>query len=88
MTRGQGLAVSTDMRTEDVAEGKPKERRCPKHNVPYDVESDCSTCHGEGQVWDDDPGMGSGYLRCWSCGGSGVSPFLDCWVCLEEDDDY
>lgn len=77
------------LRTEDVAEGKPKERLCPKHNLPYDVESDCHVCHGEGQVDDDEPGSGHAYITCWACRGSGTSPFLDCEFCLDEErDDY
>ena len=73
--------------TDDVAEGKPKERLCPKHHQPYTEETDCSVCHGEGLLEDDDPGFGGGYVKCYACDGTGMSPFLDCWLCLEEDQD-
>lgn len=59
--------------------------KCSKHGIEMDVESDCSTCHGEGMVEDDEGGVIE-YVRCWSCGGSGISPWLDCWLCLEDDD--
>lgn len=75
---------------EDVAERKPPEsQRCTKHNVVMDIYNDCSTCHGEGMVEDmDDYGPNPGMETCWSCRGSGVSAWPDCWACLEEDDDY
>lgn len=59
---------------------------CPKHKVRRDVESDCHVCHGDGEVFDDDPGMGGGYTTCWSCDGTGQG-FMDCEFCLEEADD-
>jgi DnaJ-class molecular chaperone len=61
---------------------------CAKHQCERTVECDCSTCHGEGIVDDPDDILGGGYETCWRCHGSGVSPWLDCEWCLEDDDEY
>lgn len=64
---------------------------CSKHNCARDVQSDCSTCHGDGEVEDNDDYSPLPRTRlCWSCGGSGFSPWLDCSTCLDEgeNDDY
>ena len=64
------------------------ERKCLKHNIVMDVEGDCPTCHGDGMVEDvDDYGDDPRMEECWACRGSGVSPWLDCWLCLEEAQD-
>lgn len=58
---------------------------CRKHKVPMDVESDCSICHGDGEIPDpDDFAESPGYVRCWKCNGSGVSSWLDCELCIDE----
>jgi DnaJ-class molecular chaperone len=63
--------------------------RCTKHNVVMDIYNDCSTCRGDGMVEDmDEYGPNPGMETCWSCRGSGVSVWPDCWLCLEEDDEY
>jgi len=62
---------------------------CERHKCAKDRESDCHVCHGEGVVEDHDDVIGRGTETCWSCRGSGRSPWLDCEWCLEEsDDDY
>lgn len=62
---------------------------CQTHKIEMDVVSDCSTCHGSGIV-EDDYDFGApphSFVKCWRCGGSGVSPWLDCAFCLEENRD-
>lgn len=72
--------------TETVATRQPE--KCLKHGVVMDVEVDCSTCHGEGMVEDmDDYSPDPSMETCWSCHGSGVSPWPECWACLEESYD-
>lgn len=66
---------------------EPARNICPKHNVTMDVESDCSTCHGDGMIEGDQDFGFPKYEKCWRCDGSGVSPWLDCEFCLEEDRD-
>lgn len=56
---------------------------CSKHKIEMTVESDCSTCHGSGEVEDDEGGV-TERVTCWRCRGSCVSPWLDCEMCIEE----
>lgn len=59
--------------------------KCGKHNVVMDVQCDCHVCHGEGMVEHvDDYGPVPRMETCWSCRGSGISPWPDCWLCIEE----
>lgn len=59
--------------------------RCRTHNAECDVEVECSTCNGEGSVEDDEGGVRE-WVTCWQCKGSGMSPWLECQYCLDEDD--
>ena len=60
---------------------------CKKHGLPLNIPTDCSRCHGEGAIEDDEEfGMSPPFVNCWQCCGSGVG-LPDCEMCLIEDDD-
>ena len=61
--------------------------KCHIHGLPFDVPTTCSSCHGSGEVEDDDDYSSSPPLiSCYVCHGTGIG-FRECEMCLEEEDD-
>lgn len=58
---------------------------CDAHNIKM-YRPECSRCHGESEVEDDDDlfTFRPNFARCWSCAGSGVAPYWECEICTEE----
>lgn len=61
---------------------------CPTHKIRMYTQ-DCTRCGGEGQIETDDDLLfprGS-FERCYSCAGSGQTPYTTCELCVEDSDD-
>lgn len=59
---------------------------CKTHGIPKDVQLDCSRCGGSGEIEDDDPAfVRRRMVRCYACGGSGLEPWPECEICLDEE---
>lgn len=66
---------------------------CSTHHIRMHS-PECSRCHGEGLVEEDDDLMWlrSRFVPCWYCNGSGQSSWLECELCVQdwqdEEDEY
>lgn len=79
--------MSEHLPSEQVA--TPVEDRCLTHNVKRDTWIECRVCDGHGEVFEEGDYPGDwlrGVHRCHNCGGQGG--YNECFVCLEDDDDY
>lgn len=61
---------------------------CSQHHIRM-YHPDCSRCHGEGEVEDDDDLMSfrPHYATCWACQGRGQSSWLECELCVQDMQD-
>lgn len=67
----------------------PKFETCRTHNHVRDTWTECRACRGDGETYSEPDYEGdwaAGYHRCHSCGGAGG--YYECFLCLEEGDDY
>jgi DnaJ-class molecular chaperone len=67
------------------SKGTTKDQVCTLHDYPLQL-GDCRTCRGDGQieVEDDYSSAIVGFVKCYTCGGSGTEPM--CVICEEEDE--